>query len=188
MFLWPRQEVCGSKDVQVRFEINVAHPTGPEPGPWLQRWQVLFLQSAQLNLFEQSHRGNVVERSKHSRYIAQGRAFYAPLAQGPAGFALKIDKFEIFAGEEHLSQMQITMATNALGLQRRLVDCPQTSHELRLQGQDLLGFSLNWRRQTVQRASQLLQIANRKITHRLKKSSLIERREWFRGEIAGLLI
>jgi hypothetical protein len=55
-----------------------------------------------------------MERAQHAGDVAQRRPLETALAERPMRFALEIDEDKIFAGVQHLAEMQIPVNANAL--------------------------------------------------------------------------
>src|SRR5436309_8053680 len=119
-----------------------------------------------------------MERANHPREIPQRAPFDSTLAQGPAWLALKIDDVKIFSGVQKVTQMQISMAADAQGRHRRLVNGAIAFQDGILQSQHFLRKWPHRIRNFFQFTPQDSEMKREMISQRLIERPLVKRRKW----------
>src|SRR5258708_15273346 len=94
---------------QIGAQERRAHPTHPEAGRGFQRGDVFRTDDGALSLAEDDGVRCVVERAEHARYIAEGAALDAALAERPGGLAFEVDDDEVGAGVKDLSEVIVAV-------------------------------------------------------------------------------
>src|SRR5215469_1354526 len=98
--------------LEIRAEVRRAHPLAPEARPRLQRRNVFRPKDRARCRADQGLMSSVVERAKHSRGVAQGRALQAPLVQRAGGLALEIDEDAVGSRVKNLAQVKVAVTAD----------------------------------------------------------------------------